>query len=124
MPRSLFYQKTSCPKRRYNEGTAIKNERHERSRQRRPAPTSPIPARARIFEVYMSANLALIPFAELQAISGKTRCSAVERWLTRENIPFRRDGLRRPFTTVDALNHAIYGPTQANRQEINTDAFL
>jgi hypothetical protein len=71
----------------------------------------------------MSANLALIPFAELQAISGKTRSSAVERWLARENIPFRRDGLRRPFTTVDALNHAIYGPTRTPRQEINIDAF-
>jgi hypothetical protein len=71
----------------------------------------------------MSANLALIPFAELQAISGKTRCSAVERWLTRESIPFRLDGLRRPFTTVDALNHAIYGPARIPRQEINTDAF-
>ena len=71
----------------------------------------------------MSANLALIPFAELQAISGKTRCSAVERWLTRESIPFRRDGLRRPFTTVDALNNAIFGSTLTQRQEINTDAF-
>jgi hypothetical protein len=71
----------------------------------------------------MSANLALVPFAELQAISGKTRCSAVERWLTRENIPFRRDGRRRPFTTVDAVNHAIFGPSKTQRQEINTDAF-
>jgi hypothetical protein len=72
----------------------------------------------------MSANLALVPFAELQAISGKTRCSAVERWLNRENIPFRRDGRRRPFTTVDAVNHAIFGPSKKQRQEINTDAFL
>jgi hypothetical protein len=71
----------------------------------------------------MSANLALIPFAELQAISGKTRCSAVERWLATEKIPFRRDAFRRPFTTVDALNHAIYGPAQTERQEINTNAF-
>jgi hypothetical protein len=71
----------------------------------------------------MSANLALIPFAELQAISGKTRCSAVERWLKREKIPFRRDGLRRPFTTVDAMNHVLYGPQQVQRQEINNDAF-
>jgi hypothetical protein len=71
----------------------------------------------------MSANLALVPFAELQAISGKTRCSAVERWLKRENIPFRRDGRRRPFTTVDAVNHAIYGPSNTQRQEININAF-
>jgi hypothetical protein len=71
----------------------------------------------------MSANLALVPFAELQAISGKKRCSAVERWLTREQIPFKRDGYRRPFTTVDALNHAVYGPKPTTRQEINLDAF-
>jgi hypothetical protein len=71
----------------------------------------------------MSANLALVPFAELQAISGKKRCSAVERWLERENIPFRRDGLRRPFTTVDAINNVLYGPKVLPAQEINYDAF-
>lgn len=71
----------------------------------------------------MSANLALIPFAELQAISGKKRRSAVERWLTTEQIPFKRDGRRNPFTTFDALNRAIYSSDTLPRQEINLNAF-
>jgi hypothetical protein len=71
----------------------------------------------------MSANLALIPFADLQAISGKKRRSAVERWLTIEQIPFKRDARRNPFTTVDAINRSIFLSETTQSQEINLDAF-
>jgi hypothetical protein len=71
----------------------------------------------------MSANLALISFADLQEISRKKRRSAVERWLNAEQIPFKRDGRRNPFTTVDAFNRSVYSPETAPRQEINLNAF-
>jgi hypothetical protein len=50
-----------------------------------------------------------VSFEELQAISGKRRSSAVERWLKREHICFKRDGFLKPWTTVAALHSAIYG---------------
>jgi hypothetical protein len=49
----------------------------------------------------------IVPFAELQELSGYKRQSKLILWLKRNRVTFLRDSRGRPFTTFDALNRAM-----------------
>jgi hypothetical protein len=49
----------------------------------------------------------LIPFTELQVVSGRSRPTAVRRWLKKSRIHFKLNADGQPFTTLAILEEAL-----------------
>jgi hypothetical protein len=49
----------------------------------------------------------LVYFDELQKLSGRSRPTAVRRWLTKSRIHFKLNADGRPFTTLAILEEAV-----------------
>lgn len=58
------------------------------------------------------ADMALLTFSDLSALSGYRRPADVARWLRRHRIRYMLDKDRKPVTTQDAIERAMIGATK------------